>query len=489
MFKYIFLFSLFSAQFVSSYAQNTAKISGIIKENNGAAVEFASVFLSNAQDSAKLIKGVTTDSLGQFSISNLASGNYILKVSMIGYLSVKRTLSISYNSEKVVLPTIILTSDATILSQVNVTAQKKMITKTTQGFIINAQDNIAQAAGSATDLLRNTPTVVVDAEGGITVRGKAPMILINGRNSSLANTDRIPASSIETIEIINNPSAQYDADAEGGIINITLKKNKERGTNGAVGIGAGYGAKGRFNSSLLLGHQTEKWNIGAAYDNRFAERVRIATASRTNFDLPDEYYLLQNRHDNRLENTQNLKFNVDFNPNKKNSFGLEILGNSEGQNNQETLRSTLKRKNQAFNNANTRHSAELSNEKALEFAFDYKRKFENKRQKLSINVSSAFNKEQENTDITTQALNADDSKLGNVFLQRTNNYQNTNVNNFKIDYAQPYGKNATLEMGYKAITRSVDADFQNKYFQNNDYVVNPAASNIFVFREQIHAAY
>ena len=487
--KKILFLALFLLQFLFSNAQNTATLSGKVKENESDALEFASVFLSMKDDSTKTLKAATTDSLGQFSIKNIAFDTYILKVQMIGFATSRRLVLISEREKNLILPTILLEKDTKLLNQVNIIAKKQLITRTSQGFIINAKDNLAQAAGSATDLLRSTPTVVVDAEGAITVRGKSPMILVNGRNSSLTNTDRIPASSIESIEIMNNPSAQFDADAEGGIINITLKKNKEQGTNGAVGIGAGYGARGRFNSSVILGHQTEKWNFEAAYDNRFAERVRAANANRTNYDLPDEYFLIQKRNDNRVENTQNLKFNFDFKPNKKHNFGLEILGNTEGQNNQERLISTLERKNQDFNNSNTRFSSELSNEKALEFAFDYRRKFDNKRQKFSVNISNSFNQEKENTDITTQALTENATPLGSIFLQQTRNYQNSNINNYKLDYAHPIGKNAVFETGYKGITRSTNADFVSGFVKNNSFFENPLASNSFDFKEQIHAAY
>ena len=98
------------------------------------------------------------------------------------------------------------------------TAQRPELKKTSSGFIISASGNVTQATGTATDLLRGIPSVVVDEDGNITIRGKAPLILINGRNSNLSATNRIPASSVESIEIINNPSAKYDADAEGGII-------------------------------------------------------------------------------------------------------------------------------------------------------------------------------------------------------------------------------------------------------------------------------
>jgi outer membrane receptor for ferrienterochelin and colicin len=101
---------------------------------------------------------------------------------------------------------------------------------------MNADATLSQQGGTATDVLRNMPTVAVDADGGVTIRGKAPMILINGRNSALTNLESIPAASIESIEVINSPGAQYDADSEGAIINIKLKKSDLDNLNVALAL-------------------------------------------------------------------------------------------------------------------------------------------------------------------------------------------------------------------------------------------------------------
>jgi outer membrane receptor protein involved in Fe transport len=148
-----------------------------------------------------------------------------------------------------------------------------MVEKTDQGFKVKASENITQIGGTAADLLKNMPGVLVGADGEITIRGKTPLTYINGRISGITGVDRaalldrIPASSIESIEIINNPSSKYDADAEGGIINIILKKNQDIGTNGAFAVGAGAGSRYRLNGSFLLNHKVNKWNLGLAYDN------------------------------------------------------------------------------------------------------------------------------------------------------------------------------------------------------------------------------
>jgi outer membrane receptor protein involved in Fe transport len=477
---------LFTSSFSNS--QNFGNISGTLLEND-VAVEFANVAIYSVRDSTKLIRVNTTDSTGKFLFKDLVLDNYILKIQMIGYQPIRLNLQLDSATKDLFLQNIQIKTDGKILDGVDIISHKDLIKKTTQGFIINAKDNITQAGGTATDLLKNIPTVVVDAEGGISIRGKSPLILINGRNSSIGSTDRIPASSIESIEIINNPSAQYDADAEGGIINIKLKKNTKKGTNGSFGLGGGYGAKGRANSSFIINHQTVKWNFGLAYDNRFAGRTRNLKANRTSFDIPSEYYLIQTRFDDRLEQTQNLKLNIDFSPNTKHTFNFEVIGNTDGQRNDETLSSMFITQSDSFNTKNSRESVELGKEKVAEFAFNYSRKFNDKRRSLSANISSSFNYETENTDITTQSLLENNSLLGDPFLQRTYNYQNSNISNLKVDYAHPINKKGILETGYKGISRFTNADFQSQYFVNNQFIKNNNASNIFNFQEQVHAAY
>ncbi len=442
--RLILLFIVFNC--TALFSQNTGSIHGILNENNNP-IEFANAVISSSNDSTKILKISTTDSLGRFSFSDIKFGSYILKINMIGYLPYRLQLNIDSANNTVDLSNIQLILDGKLLKAVDIVSHKDLIKKTTQGFIILAKDNLTQAGGTATDLLKNTPTVVVDPEGGITIRGKSPLILINGRNSKLSNTDLIPASTIESIEIINNPGAQYDADAEGGIINIKLKKSTTKGTNGSAAIGGGYGAKGRINSSFGLNHQSCKWNFALAYDNLFAGRTRKIEANRTNFDIPNEYSIIQNRHDNRLEQTQNLKFNADFNPNEKNNFNLEIIGNTDGVDNDETLNTLFKTKTDSFNGKNSRRSIEIGRQKIAEISLNYNRKFVNPKKYLAMNISSSGDFDTEHTDITTQALLEDDNITGSPFLQRTHNYQNSNVSNFKIDYGQPIGKKGVLEMG------------------------------------------
>lgn len=469
-------------------AQNTGSIRGRVTDK-ASPVEYATISLFKPADSTTAISNTITDSSGSFSLVKLPFDTYLLKLQLIGYEPQQFNLVINNQNRDIDLGTIMLTATAGALNTVTVSSQKKIIQKTAQGLIVNAGASLTQLGGTATDLLRTTPTVVVDEEGAITLRGKPPLILINGRNSGISSTDLIPASSVDRIEIINNPSAQYDAEAESGIINIILKKNKQKGTNGALALGAGAGAKGRFNSAFMLNHKTASFNYALAYDNRFAGRTRNIEASRINYDLPEEYYLDQYREDDRLQQLQNLRLNIDFSPDAKNALSFEAIGTIEGQDNDESLTSTIRKQDNTFNSSYNRRSIEISREKVAEFALNYDRKFNNKRKAFSAGISTSFNNEEENTDITSQSITEKGQPSGDPFLQQTHNDEYTNVTNLKADYAFPVSARAVIETGYKGILRFLDADFETLDQVDGVFVPNPLASNTFIFNEQVHAGY
>jgi outer membrane receptor protein involved in Fe transport len=481
----LLLFPFFASQIM---AQNEGMIEGKIFEGN-MPVEFANIVLFAKNDSLKIVKSTITDSLGAFQLNALNLGDYKLKIQLIGYAPKAIDVSIEAAKPQINLGKIPLSIDAKLLKTVEISTQKAIVKRTAQGLIINASATMTQEGGTATDVLRNTPTVNVDPDGGVTLRGKTPTILINGRNSSLANTDQIPASSIESIEIINNPSAKYDADAEAGIINIKLKKSQQNGMNGAVAVGVGYGKKGRVNSSLLLNDKQGKWNIGLAYDNRFSGRARNSEGNRVNFKLPPQYFITQRRNDTREENDQNFRFNAEYAPNEKNEFNFEAIANRTGEVNNENLKTLTQTQTRAFTGNNTRFSKEIVKEGGIELALEFKHQFEDKRKKLSANVSSSFNEQREDTDISTQTLDEKNATKGLPSLQRTYFDNSMNITNLQLDYAHPITPKGVLELGVKTILRTLKSDYLSSNKVNDAYVVNKNTTDIFNFNEQIQAGY
>ncbi|MFH6956875.1 TonB-dependent receptor domain-containing protein [Flavobacterium aquidurense] len=468
-----------------SFGQNSS-IKGVVS-NRKLPVEFVDVILKTTTDSVKVAAYSVTDAAGNFVLDNIISGEYQLQFKLIGFKTYTQKIKLA--GSPITIGTITLQSDTNLLNAVVVNSQKKQIRKTDEGFVFNAVSNISQSGGNATDMLKSIPTVAVDADGGITLRGKSPMILINGKNSAITNMDQIAASSIESIEVISNPTAKYDANAESGIINIKLKKNNQSGINGAVVFGSGFGAKGRLNSSVLLNQKTDKWNFGLGYDNRFAGRTKKIKGERTNNFIDDEHFIYQNRNDERTEGLQNLKLNIDFSPNERNSFSFEALGNIESQDNDETLHTLVNTITNQFFSDNIRHSLELERSKVGELAFTYDRKFADDRKSLNASITSSFNKHRENTDIDTNNFDQYNALIGDSSLQRTHNYEHENISNAIVNYAIPVAEKSIIETGYKGTFRFFNSDFQSADKTNDEYVINPLASNGFEYNEQINAVY
>ncbi|KQO25097.1 TonB-dependent receptor [Flavobacterium sp. Leaf82] len=480
--------SLLSILFLLSqfaFGQNSS-VKGTVSDGK-LPVEFVDVILKNANDSTKVVGYAVTDASGSFDLQHIISGDYELSFKLIGFKTVSQKVKLT--GSPLFIGTVILQNDTNLLNAVVVNSAKKQIQKTDEGFIFNAVSNISQSGGTATDMLKSIPTVAVDADGGITLRGKSPMILINGKNSAITNMDQIAASSIESIEVISNPTAKYDANAESGIINIKLKKNNQSGINGAVVLGSGFGAKGRLNSSVLLNQKTGKWNFGLGYDNRFAGRTKKIKGERTNNFIDDEHFINQNRNDERTEGLQNLKLNIDFSPNDQNSFSFEALGNLESQDNDETLHTQVNTNTNQFFSSNVRHSLELERSKVGELAFSYDRKFSDDRKNLNASITSSFNKHKENTNIDTFNYDQYNAQIDDAFLQRTHNYEHENISNAIVNYAFPVSEKSIVETGYKGTFRFFNSDFQSADFTNGEYLINPLASNSFKFNEQINAVY
>ncbi len=469
-----------------SFSQKTNSINGIVSDGK-TPIEFVDVVLKPVTDTTKISAYAVTDSSGKFILENVSPAEYILKFRLIGFKS--QNQKVKYTGSPISMSNIVLQEDANLLNTVVVKSEKKQIQKTTEGFVFNAVSNIAQSGGTAIDMLKNIPTVAVDADDAISLRGKTPLILINGKNSAITNMNQIPASSIESIEVITSPTAKYDANAESGIINIKLKKNNLNGINGAAVLGGGFGAKGRLSSSALLNYKNDKWNIGIAYDNRFAGRTKSIEGERTNYFIEDEHFINQNRHDERTEGLQNLKFNADFSPNEKNTFSFEALGNMESQDNDDTLKTDIFNSSNQFYSSNKRHSLELERSKAAEFAFNYDRKFSDDRKSLNASITTSYNFHRENTNIDTDNYDENGMLIGDTFWQKTHNYEKENISNAILNYAFPISERSIIETGYKGTFRFFNSDFQSADLVNGDYVINPLASNIFDFNEQINAFY
>src|ERR1700744_3372748 len=223
------------------FAQGNGSVSGTL--NDGTTNEplaFATVALL-PKGNPTPIMSKQTDINGKFTLTGIKDGAYILRSTYVGYLTINTDVTISASKRDVVLGAVKLTAATGVLKQVEVSAQKSQIKLGIDKKSFDVSQSLVSQGGSATDLLANVPSVQVDVDGNLSLRGStAVKVLINGKPSTLTGSNltdilqSIPASSIETIEVITNPSSKYDAEGQSGLINIVMKKNAQLGFTGSA---------------------------------------------------------------------------------------------------------------------------------------------------------------------------------------------------------------------------------------------------------------
>lgn len=467
----------------SAQGQQLFSVTGKLVENTTQnPVPFANIAVYSEKG---LIGGASSDLEGNFTLQKLAPGVYTFEIQVIGYQT-KKLDNIKVQQD-LNLGTLTLAESTTVLNEVVVKGEaiRKPVEMTAEGMTINPNQNISNTGGSALDVLRNTPSINVDAEGSISLRGSSSTnILINGRNSSIsANLDQIPASAIKSIKIVNNPGAKYDADAKGGIINIELKKGDDLGMHGNAEFTAG--TAGRYNGAVQLSHQTLRYNVYGGYDIQRPVRPSSANVFRESFgDNPQT--LRQNATFDRSSLNQNIKIGGDYFLGK-NQFTYEgVLGNGKDED-LENRTSNIVDNNGEENIL--RNNRETENGFSYDNALIYERSFENEEQSLKIVASNSARNNTEKQMVETDRL------INNVLEegidQRSATREVRNISVFQVDYVQPFQHNNKLETGYKNVIRMFDNDFNFENFDNTNgnWVEDNTVSNRFKYQEVVYAAY
>ena len=256
--------------------QGTIKGS-VLDQDSNTGIEFATVSLFSEADSS-LVTGTITSAEGAFVLTELPKGTFYLQTSFIGYENfMLEDIKIDAAKSFVALEPILLKSSATQLGEAEIATERNVVETHIDKRVFNVEKSVASEGGDGLEVLRNVPSVNVDQDGVISLRGNNNVtILIDGRPTAMdASTflQSIPANQIEKVEVITNPSAKYNPEGISGILNIVLKKNRAGGFNGSVNLSSGIGRTKhtRNNGSLNLNYRNKKWNVfamGSAFDGR-----------------------------------------------------------------------------------------------------------------------------------------------------------------------------------------------------------------------------
>ncbi len=271
----LFIFTSFAPLF-PLIAQNYSII-GIAESETEEPISFAAVGLMNASDSS-LAKATVADEEGKFRLVGIQKGNYFLTISSVGYDKYTQKITVSATSNQTIDLEKILVKSNNVLDAVEIKAQKPMVEVFADKTVFNVEGTIAATGSSALDVMRKAPGVMLDNNDNLMVEGKTGVqIFIDGKRSILQGEaltnylNTLQSSDIESIEIITQPSSKYDAAGSAGILNIKLKKNKNFGTNGSIGVGYSVWDNNRMNGSLSLNNRTKKTNTFLSYSNSFGK--------------------------------------------------------------------------------------------------------------------------------------------------------------------------------------------------------------------------
>jgi len=491
-----------------SFSQSKGEgiVSGkIVDKTSQNPLEYVSFRLFSVKDSS-VVAGVYTDAEGKFTLEQIQKGNYYGKLTFSGYeTKLIDDISITTSIPVVNLGTIKLDLDKTItFGDVEVIGTTDVLKAGIDKKVYNVGEDLSVKGGTANDVLNNIPSVEVDQDGRIMLRGDGSVtVLIDGRPSSLSGSngksllDALPAGSIERIEVVNNPSAKYDPDGTSGIINIVLKKNKLRGFNGLISgnVGSGDLTGGNvFDGTASLSYRSSKVNVYGSYSARYLEGYRNNYSYLTQHYTSDSSLSIkQIRLGTDVNAGQTFKIGSDFYLKARNVIGISMTGNVGIRNR------TGEQWNYTYDADSNRlalwnrNSDDPSNQQNFDFNINYKFDLKEDRGNLIIDVNQSMGKENILGYYDQTQYSADSIQLGNYSTrQQLDNTEKNNITSGQLDFTYLFPKiNSRMETGVKTIFRQQTV---NTYSESLDtlggsFVEDTLANFDYAYDEQIYSAY
>lgn len=488
----------FAAGFISIElkAQESGIVTGsVIDKTTGNPIEGADVTINKVRDSS-IVKGIQTDAAGKFILSDIPFGRYYIKVNLVGYnFSVVSGININPNNLSLTLDPVKLSTGTTTTDEIVVESEKSQIEFRPDKKVFNVGKNITNQGSTVIDLLKEIPSVTVDQDNNISLRGSEGVkIMIDGRPSGLEGTNRgdmlaqISATQVESIELITNPSAKYEAEGSSGIINIVLKKNENRGMGYNGTLGLNIGTRDKYSGQLSFSLKNNKYNFYGNYGYNSHRMIFTGLNQRFNYINSDSYFTDESSNARGHMQGHNAKFGVDLYLNPQNTIGLSFnLRDSKRSRFDVTDDFVYNTSNvltsQYFNT--TTHEDDGLN---YDIAANYTLKFKNPQQVFTADLSFSRDKDDEVT-------NTYDTYITPVVPEPVNRNEYTSEKDdayiADLNYVHPFSKDAKFETGYRGSYKKRDNDYRVELFDYNtgEYITDLNSSNNFIYKEQIHAAY
>ncbi|MCM0718976.1 TonB-dependent receptor family protein [Parabacteroides sp. W1-Q-101] len=472
--------------------ETDGKIKGIVMDGElGGPLEFVTVQVK-AKGSDKIVQGSVTGSDGNYTIGGLKKGEYVVTFSYIGYEEVSKNISISSDNQILSLGELTLVEDANQLGEVEVVAKRPQMRFEIDRKVFDATQDIAAEGGSASDLLSNIPSVEVDNEGSVSLRGNSSVtIWINGKASGLTADnqadilDMMPAGDIKQVEVITNPSARYSPEGTAGIINIILKDDRKPGYYGSVKVGAdtdgGYQASGNINYS------SSKVDAYANLNYRNREFKGGGITSRLN--TTDNSFLDQTNDSERQHNNWFGRFGATWHITKSDDLAFNVTGMTGGGDNSENIHynSIDSQKNTIY--TSDRMTNGDSDMKMYNLELNYVHKFS---ENSNIDLTVSNNQwRRDGMDIFRQStVYTDPSQTANPLYQTQENDIKDKTWEVQADYTNKISDMARIEAGYKG-TFQRNASPVDTYTGTTaeDIRQDESLYNRFLYNQDVHALY
>ncbi len=459
----------------------------VIDDQSRKPLEYANASLLSATDST-LIGGATTDASGSFMIQ-ANTGTYLVKVQFISYAARYFNVSVSKEKPIATLGSITLFPDAEILSEIVVSGQKNQMQLELDKRIFNVSEDLNNVAANASEILDNLPSIAVDVDGNVSLRGSSNVrILVNGKPSGLVGIGspdalrQLQGNLIERIEVITNPSARYDAEGSAGIINIILKKEQERGFNGSFTANAGFPANYGFSGNV--NYRSGKFNVFGSYGINYRENPGGGFTDRVSRDTLFTYI------DNdrvRGGTSHNFRIGTDFNIDENNTITASAMTRISDELNTTNITYFDRTQSSGLINNTLRRDLQNGEDNNLEYEVDYKRIMKGEGHELNAQIQFRNNTEIEQSSIDSANLLLN-SPL--ELYQRSLNDEGDKNTLIQADYVYPFSNGKKFEAGYRGTLREITSDYlvEQTDGQGNFFpLVN--FSNLFTYNEDVHAAY
>lgn len=484
------LFIGISILFVPTLAdaqRNPSKLTGtVIDQETQEPLGYVTVSVVSLPDST-LQGGGLTDMKGKFSVE-VAPGEYTIQFDYMGYVDLSVPINVTSSSKD--MGNISLKESTVTLQEVEVVGQRSQVELKLDKRVFNVGEDLTTIGSTAADVLNSVPSVTVDPEGVVRLRGSQGVrVLVDGKPSALISAGdidalrRLQSDIIESIEVITNPSARYEAEGEAGIINIILKKNQKRGLNGSFGLTAGYPTN--LAASYSLNYRQSNLNFFSNFGINYQKQPGGGSASQAFFDEGIQTELYTSETDQlRGGIGVDLQLGTDWFINDRNTLTGSLLLRRSKQDNTATVIFNDLDQNMNLTNRTVRDSEEDSDSDNIEGALSYKRAFSQPDREWTVDFKYILDDDLELTEYEQTSWQEEDP-----LLQRSSNTEyETNIL-IQSDYIHPLSDSSKLEFGYRTALRTIKNDFSVEQLENGEYVIFDDFDDELTYTENIHAAY